>query len=243
MGNNCQSVAHDVAPHSNYRARLAEQVQSTHARKAGVGWIIDQAIEHWPVLALSLSGAAGGVLAALTSWLHAYGPIAWGGAAIVGAGAAAVIYWLFMKAKVMSASADYDRAMATVPVTVNPLKSSFENERVRLSVFFSAHAVVRTSKTFRNCEIYGPGALVVLEDCTLRGCGFTQCDLVALPERTPVYTAVGFRRTAFEDCKFFNVTMFFPLPVCQKIVEDSLRQGHQAPQIIGYAPDDPSTIT
>src|SRR5687768_17476745 len=94
--------------------------------RAGLSWLVDQAIEHWATLAVLIGGAAMTYLASVSTFFNQYGPVGWGAAGIISALLLAVIFWIAAKAVDAFADAQVKKSMAVPPTTVNPLRTHFE---------------------------------------------------------------------------------------------------------------------
>lgn len=199
---------------------------------AGLSWLTDWLIEHWPTVAAAASGSVLAVLAAVTEWLHAYGPVAWGIAALLGALLCALIYWAASSGRRAAADARYRNVLSTVVPATNPLRSSFEQEPLRVADFYRPIPEVHAGKTFRHCEIYGPGAIAIVSECSLYSPQLTLCDIVAV-KKVSLHTAAAFERCTFDNCRFINVTIFIPYQLAQSIQDDLARSGGSV-QIIGF---------
>jgi hypothetical protein len=219
---------------------MATQTRRESARKSGIGWLWDWAIDHWPSLVTAASGAVMTTLAAFSGWLSVYGPVAWGAIGLLSMLVAALGYFVYAAAAERSANAAYTRSLSIVQRSVNPLQSVFDTERFAVADFARLIGTPYDGKMFRACEIHGPGALGLGTDCQVNRATFFQCDLVAVP-RTPVYvyTAVPFVRSTFEGCTFVRVTIFMPVSVAKAFVEDSRRDGRSVPHIFGFVEDEP----
>lgn len=178
--------------------------------KSVKSWLWDWSIDHWPQIGVALSGSIMAAIALVSDWLRAYGPAAWVAAFALGVLIASEIYRIIAMGRDALANSRLRTMLAsTPPLTVNPLRSTFDSERVRVSDFYSPYHVMHKGKSFKDCEIVGPGAMVVLDHCSLNNCGFVECDLVSV-KKAMLKTAAGFQATAFNDCRFYNVTIFIP---------------------------------
>lgn len=174
-----------------------------------------------------------GWLATLSTPLRAYGPLAWAAVAITTVFALSVAYWIYQRAQLTSADAQHRQLLAAPPTSVNPLRSSFEKERIRVADFYSPFGGPHVSKTFTACEIVGPGAVAILSKCFLNQGNFVACDIVAVKDAR-ITTAAGFETCTFTDCKFINVTIFVAHGLAAKMASEvGTTDGRPLP-IIGY---------
>lgn len=191
------------------------------ALSSGAAWLWDWAIDHWFQIAVTLSGVVVAKIAAVSKWLGGYGPIAWIAAGLLFVVIVSVTYalvrWLIAKAKLAKTESQYREALARVPRSVNPLLSSFEKERLRVSDFYAPFSLLNEGKTFRDCEIIGPGCVAMLGQCSLFEPHLIACDVVAV-KSAHVKTAVGFSKSAFHNCKFINVTLMVPFDAARDLI-------------------------
>lgn len=210
---------------------MANHSEVPALHKSGLRYAGDWAVEHWPYLAISVSGAAVTAIAAVSKILRPYGVLGWISAGLLTLLILTIVYAVYGWASERRANAIYKGTLSTVPVSVNPLDSNFEGKRIRLSELFSPFSEVYDGKTFRNCEIIGPGAIVFLDQMNLYTPGLYACDLVAV-KSAHIRTAVGFQRSTFDHCKFYNATLFLPENVARQILSEAEVKGQKL-EIIG----------
>lgn len=199
---------------------MTSENRAVAVKKSGLGWVVDSFIDHAPQIVVTASGLLGVGLAALSPFLKTYGPIAWLGAGLAAAVGFTAVFALYTRLRVYLIRARHLELFQIQAVTVNPLRSSFEKERVRLADFFYPGVDVYANKTFRECEIVGPGAMALIGHGFLSGCGFIGCDIVAV-RKAPVHTAAGFTNCQFDRCRFINVTMFIDANTAAELIKDS----------------------
>ena len=68
------------------------------------------------------------------------------------------------------------------------------------------------SKTFVNCEIYGPAVLLFNGYTTLDRGGMFSCDFVKVKtgKEHPIYNAIAFENITLRNCRLFNMTVLIP---------------------------------
>lgn len=203
---------------------------------SGAGWLWDWAIDHWFQIAVTVSGIVVAKVAAVSHWLGQYGPIAWIGTGLLFVVIVSLTYalsrWLLAKARLAKAETRYRDALASVPRSVNPLLSSFEKERFKVSDFYSPFAIVNEGKSFTDCEIIGPGCIAILSHCNLWSPHLIGCDVVAVT-KAHVKTAAGFTKSTFKDCRFINVTLMVPMDLSKEIAKTKDGSTGEAIEIIG----------
>ena len=113
------------------------------------------------------------------------------------------------------------------------LKDRYEQERIRISDFFSAFLLVNENKEFEDCEIQGPGSIYLLEDSDLDNCTFKLCDWIVVKNDATVNTAAHFRHTTFSKCKFFNVAIYMSQETASRLCEKQKACSREDLSVIG----------
>ena len=138
---------------------------------------------------------------------------------------------------VILAVAAVDRArkyiIAYQPQEGMTLKGRYENERIRISDFFSAFLHVNENVSFENCEIQGPGSIYLLENSDLDGCTFKLCDWIVVKGDASVNTAAHFRGAVFRNCNFFNVAIYMTQESADRLCEKQKACSREELSIIG----------
>lgn len=124
------------------------------------------------------------------------------------------------------ALARYNEAAARPLATVNPLRQTFEREKIDIADFWSAMPNVRhyTGATFRECQLHGPGTVIFHHECRLYSDVFTMCDIACI-RTAPVKTAIIFERCTFDRCNFINLTIFTAVNAAEMMVAEAQRAG------------------
>ena len=174
-----------------------------------------------------------GYLAYITTPLQKYAPLSWGLAAVVSLLLLALGYWLFAIARLRRSDARVRETLASPPITVNPLRTAFEDERVRVSDFYYLPHEYHDGKTFARCHVVGPGAIAIV-GCPLLDCSFHACDIIAVKESTAVRTAAGFKHTTFNGVTFVSVTIFVSVRDAEALVAKIKTRDTPFLPIIGY---------
>ena len=125
----------------------------------------------------------------------------------------------------------YTDSLINAPRNINPLEDHFDRRRILLSEFFSPYNAVVRQKTFRNCEIFGPGSMV------LRGTNLNQplimnSDFVVI-EQGMIHSAVGFDECSFINCKFYAITILLNRDAAKEIIRDCTSRGLPLPPFFG----------
>lgn len=208
---------------------MAKQVRRRQWVRGAVGWLLDQAVEHWPAL---ISVAGGGLmtyLASISEWLAPYGPVAWGAVGLLTILLLALGYLLYGMARARTAVAYYTTARASSSA-INVLAPSHERERIDLADFF--HPFYRPTEhvRFEGCELYGP-AVILLDGCNLDGPEMHDCEVVICAPNAKIMGGTHFRNCSFIRCRFYRVTLLMSPALHRSFV----RQGASLP-VISYGP-------
>ena len=171
---------------------------------AAISWLFDQAIEHWPSIAILVGGSIMGVLAAISNWLAPYGPIAWGSVGIASILVLVFIYWLYGLARAKIATADYAKAKSMASI-VNVLSPTHNHEKINLVDFFNHFYMSNDDIRFEGCDSVGP-ALILLDECQLLSSRFIDCEVVIGRTDRLVRGAAKFRHCTILRCRIFRVT-------------------------------------
>jgi len=87
-------------------------------------------------------------------------------------------------------------------------KDRYERERVHIADFYSKYAAVHEGKTFVDCEILGPGAIYLHENCDMPQLACSISDFIVIRQGDVISAAAHFSNTSFRNCKFSNVVVF-----------------------------------
>jgi hypothetical protein len=100
-------------------------------------WIYDKIAGNWPALVAMVAGGGGmAYLAAITEWLNAWGPIAWGMTFSFGALVIALLIAIFVWASDKIAQKKLRSALIMQSRRVNPLSRNFDHEVIDIVDFF-----------------------------------------------------------------------------------------------------------
>jgi hypothetical protein len=133
-------------------------------------------------------------LTVVTNWLNTWGPMAWGVAFFVGAYAAVGIYWavtVVSKRRIINQYAD----RASRKTDANPLATSFREQSIDLTTFFSPYYIPHKSKRFIHCHIYGPVMALFRGSAIYTGVTFKFCQIMIIRPNVNFWGAV-----VLEDC-------------------------------------------
>jgi hypothetical protein len=157
----------------------------------------------WPAVLAFFGGSGMSYLASLNPALT---PLAWG---FIGMATFLVLYVVLVGGVAAWSWALGRRAVARLSdhqlqtSTVNPLDPLLERKRVALRDFYHPFFAAHQGSHFRDCEIYGPGAVVLSGTQMFEECTFRSCDFIAVRPGAPINSAV-----AFDSPRFFRTTLF-----------------------------------
>lgn len=199
---------------------MASQRKST--RKTSRLGLLDSIISIgqwvWGKAATFLGAGAGaglmGYLAAITDWLNAWGPVAWGTVALA---TFIILFLAIAGGRRVLAGAKLRRAQAfhagllAERQAVNPLDPRFTGVRIALVDLMSPFGEPITDRTFENCELIGPAA-ALFSGCHFDYSGIVSSEMVKIGvdyfSTTP--NKVVFRDCRFINCKFYNLCCLVP---------------------------------
>lgn len=90
------------------------------------------------------------------------------------------------------------------------LRDRFSQEKLKVQDFYSPFFLVNANKTFSQCELQGPGALLLDASSVLADCAFHLCDLIMVEDGDKANTAAIFTHSTFQGCRFVNVVVYMP---------------------------------
>lgn len=184
---------------------------------------LDRLESRWAlILVVGGSSAVTTWLAFITDWINALGPIAWAAAFFAGAIVSAFSFWLFAMAYGRFLLAKETREYVS-KTGANPLDKNFDGKLVKISAFYSREYVPHKNKRFRNCNVSGPGNIVIFNTISMYGCDFRHCQIVIV---NPIQTLFGvtiFEDCIFDDCTMTNLTFFMP-PVLYEGLDGEMRR-------------------
>lgn len=176
---------------------------------SALGGLVDQVIQHWAALVSIGGGAVMGYLASISAWLAPYGPVAWGGVAVVSLVVISLAALGWSKATEIRALARYANARALAG-GANALAPTHDHERIVLSDFYHPFYKPVETVRFEHCDLMGP-ANVFMDGCTLTDSGLHDCEAIIVAKGTAVRGAVGFKHCTFARCHIFRATLLmFP---------------------------------
>lgn len=173
--------------------------------KSAFAWLIDQAIEHWPVLVtVFLGGGIMTYLAAISKWLEPWGPVAWGAAGLSSILVISFVYFLWGYARSQITLSEYTKTKMS-SLETNILSPTHQHERIALSDFYHPYFRPTENARFENCELIGP-ACIAIDGCSFLNTGFIDCEIVIVRPDRPIKGAMMFKFCTFLRCNLYRVT-------------------------------------
>lgn len=162
----------------------------------------------WQALApATAAGIMTGWLSTTVSWAAQFGAFGWWGAGLLG-------FLVFAGAQALIGVSKDRRARARAlnewPKTVdsvNPMRTVFDNERLRMRDL--AHPLTQkiTAKTFNQCELFGPENIAMMGN-TITGTGFYDCEFIVVKDNTLIRNVVLLDQCHIVGGSLWNLTIF-----------------------------------
>jgi hypothetical protein len=179
-----------------------------------VWWFYERVASVWKEIA-ALAG--GGSLAWLGYAQHAiatWTPFHWVALFI----ATSLLIWLLLSLGSILRAIAYSKISSTRFMEIvaaanqlNPLRTEFRDEKINIGAFYHPFTVPNRKKSFRNCEIFGPGVVAMHGSPEIISCKFSDCDFVCVKPNTRSAAVIVFESPEFRACAFYRTT-FFMLP-------------------------------
>lgn len=156
---------------------------------------------------LGTSGAVAvvsGYFGSTVHWINQFGAFGWWMAGLVGFFLASVslgaVSWARQRWVISAAAV----RLAERTDTANPLQREFHKLKINLQDM--AHPITRQirNKRFMDCQILGPGVLVIQNKNIISYCELTNCDAVKTSQGTMIYNGLLLDECEFLRCEFIN---------------------------------------
>ncbi|MGC8534407.1 MAG: hypothetical protein ACP5QR_02630 [Rhizomicrobium sp.] len=149
-----------------------------------------------------------------TAWINKFGPIAWVACGFVGLLLFAVFLVLVAVFRERFIAASIRRRFYEKADGVNPLETTFRNQRIYLADIISPIEPTLKNKTFIGCEVIGPVNIGVIASKPgsggFNGCNFHSCNAVRVRNDTPISTGIMLVDCTFIQCTLFRITLLIP---------------------------------
>lgn len=178
----------------------------------------------FPVIGAVMSALA----AALTDVLQEFAPASWIFAGLFGGVLTAAILSLVALFHERLRRARYYLLAEKTELTVNPLENVFERQRLKVSDFTPPTGNRLTNKIFRECDLVGPGNIVLGEGVNVNGMGLFECDVVAIDGNIPAaWTALVLEQCVLTDVRIHRCCLLVPRPFVP-VLQNGFK-GYQVP--------------
>jgi len=158
--------------------------------------------------------SAGG-LPYLLSLNHGVTPVGYGLAAITGMLSFAAIRALWMRGKLWAIESKHREILGGNSSNFDPMAPVYQNKRLYLRDLFPPGRRILNDRKFINCEIVGPGNVVVAlnkangQPSVYANNGYNDVDCIQIISERPSLNALYFPGCDFEGCQFYNINLLF----------------------------------
>ena len=168
--------------------------------------LLDHFIDKWDVwLAAIISGGGMSYLSIITSWLNAWGPIAWAAGFWIGVFLFLAMRWLWTVTRLRKVLIEYT-VKKTDAYGVKTLAPVHQSEVIDLWRFYNPFFRPTENVRFENCDLMGPLNLVA-DGCQFLHSVFIDCEIVIVRPDRPVKGATQFRFCTLLRCQIYRVTL------------------------------------
>lgn len=156
-----------------------------------------------------------GILPFLISFNSGVTPIGYGIASIGGLLSFALLRALWARARLWSLEAKHRELLASSSSPFDPMASVFQGKRIFLRDLVPAGRRFVQDKKFINCEIIGPGNVVVALNKSnglasiFQSNIFHDVDCIQIVAEPQSLNAIYFPGCDFDGCQFFNINLLF----------------------------------
>lgn len=179
----------------------------------------DWAWKIFAFFAVGASGVAGTVISKTSAQMRDMGALYWLAVGLSSSLAVAVILFFVKSASLKQSTARLQDAFPINRTNINPLLEIFTDEIINVSDLHLPGALLHRHKSFRRCQITGPGALGI-NGGVLRNCKFIDAGhLIALSPATAVTGVSMLSECTFEDCTFHRVTLLMDRNTAQAFAQ------------------------
>ena len=148
-------------------------------------------------------GLASAWIAAHTTWLSTYGPIAWWAAALSGAFITTIILIGVVQVRFVWLKGVAIGHWQEAVDNINPLDSEFTRRRINIQDLVSPVTYSVSKKRFVDCELIGPANIMFRSNINANGARFINCDIVMLRPKGAALVNV----VPFNDIQIFGGTV------------------------------------
>jgi len=149
--------------------------------------------------------------ASAAGFMAQYAPLSWVATGFAGLFAAAVSFAIAGWGRGKWVRSIYDRRMIARGAYVDPMRATFERERIYLNDFVLPSNPFVEDRTFIDCELIGPANINMGPGNQHTDQRMPHCDAVLIRDDGAFFNGITFVRCTFRRCSFQRVTVFVPL--------------------------------
>lgn len=168
----------------------------------------------------SIVGILTSYLASLSTWIEQFGAFAWVLAGLFGT---ILTLTAFLLALIISQQLRRRWAMREWVLRadeLNPLDDHFLRKRIRLDSLIDPLTNAIEGKTFTDCQVDGPAAIILRGTGLLNDVNFAQCDLVVLRDgECYIYNAVPVVNCTFVRCRLSRFILLMRMNEIQPLLD------------------------
>ncbi len=174
------------------------------------------AVTFWTVVPSGILGVLSAYFASGTEWINQFGAWGWLTAGIAAFLASSIAFGVIARTKLWRVEAKRAALLAGDSSPFDPMAPTYENKRLYLRDLAPAGRRFVQGRTFLNCEIVGPGTIVLFIRSSehkpwpsMSESHMIDSDVVQVAPDAVSALAVGFPDCNFHGCKFFHMTLLF----------------------------------
>jgi len=176
------------------------------------------AYSFWPLVPAGAFAVLVGYLSSTVAWINQYGAFGW-----VVSGVLAFLAGSVALLCLATAWGGFERSRATRKwmgdvSQVNPMRPSFQSERISISDL--AHPIDNTikGKVFNQCELIGPSNVFFLTGNSVNNPLFMNCDTVIIKDDCFLNNVVKIVNCSFIGGEIWNCTFFMPQSMYDQVL-------------------------
>ncbi len=143
-----------------------------------------------------------------TELFKEYEPFSWVVAGFIGVAIVVLLTFLWRLGFWFLTKAQFTKLFIDKHPNVDPMKDTFENQRVFLNEFVLPTDPWIENKTFINCDIIGPANMFFVAGVSITETRGPNIDVVYLPATTKPTNGFGVSNSIFRKCAFHRITVF-----------------------------------
>lgn len=173
-------------------------------------------VSFWTIVPPGILAVVSAVLASGVGLINQFGAWGWFTAGLVAFFLSSVAFALIARTKLWRFEAKRTALLAGDGSPFDPMASVYEGKRLYLRDLAPAGRNLVVGRTFINCEIIGPGTIIVGTRTSdskpwpaITNTGMIDSDCIQIFPDAKSALAVNFLDCAFHDTRFFHLTLLF----------------------------------